>query len=409
MLGGVVPSSLEVVIGPNGYGKTTYLESEKERLIKNGVTSRQILFLPSEIKLLDEVKDSIDSSHTMEYLMSEMLETPAYLTKRDELFDELDNAIEANVGLLNEIIDEVLSLNGSTRSGDFISPNEKKRFIKYPVAINQKDVKEKMGSGQRMQLLLKLAEHSKKAYIILDEPEKYSHPSLLNGTAKAINDLVRKGKNVLIATHSPKLVSMLQLDYRDIRIINDSSHEPKAIDFDSAVANARKSLPIESFPAGCRRYYKSGDSFRDCLERRHARAFVESLFSKHVYLCEGANDEFFINEVLRQLGGYYDDYCIVKAWGKLVIPVFISLYQSLEIDLSVVFDTDDETKSPHNKVNPRIRDLAKGSRIVELNPNLETEIGYKDTPGNKGDALAFLDYLEEMTIDSKYDLRQRSA
>ena len=400
-----MPGSLEVVIGPNGYGKTTYLESEKTRLIKGGVDPREILFLPSEIKLLDEVKDSLDSSQTMEYLMSEMLESPAYLAKRDELFDELERAIAANVGTLNSMLDEVLDLNGSARSGDFISPNPKKRSIKYPVAINQKDVKDKMGSGQRMQLLLKFAAHSRKAHIVLDEPEKYSHPSLLNGTARAINDLVAGGKSVLIATHSPKLVSMLELDYGDIRIINDSSHKPKAVDFDGVVAEARKSLPVGSLPADCRRYYKDGDSLRDCLERRHARPFIESLFSKHVYLCEGANDELFITEALRQLGGYYDDYCIVKAWGKPVIPVFISLYRSLGIGLSVVFDIDDETRSPHDKVNPRIRDLAKGYRIVELKPNLETEIGYRATGANKGDALALLDYLEGMAIDPRLDPR----
>ncbi len=52
-----------------------------------------------------------------------------------------------------------------------------------------------------MQLLLMLASKSSKDHIFLDEPEKYSHPSLLNGTAKAINDLGAAGKDDYIATH----------------------------------------------------------------------------------------------------------------------------------------------------------------------------------------------------------------
>lgn len=397
--------SIEVVIGPNGYGKTTYLENKRRELIKIGIDSREILFLPSEIKLLDEVKDSVDTSQTMEYLMSEMLETPAYILKREELFDELDKAISANVASLNRILDEVLALNGSARAGDFIAPNAKKRSIKYPVVINQKDIKEKMGSGQRMQLLLKFAANSKKDHIFLDEPEKYSHPSLLNGTAKAINDLVASGKSVYIATHSPKLVSMLDINFKDIRIINDNSHAPKEIDFDGAVVEAGKLVPVGSLPANCKRYYVSGDSFRECLEKRHARPFVESLFSKHVYLCEGANDEIFIIEALRQLGGYYDDYSVVKTWGKPNIPVFIALYKGLNVDFSVVFDVDDEQKSPHNKVNPAIRKLVSGHTVVEFDPDLETEIGYKITGANKGDSLALLDHLEGTGIDVKFDPR----
>lgn len=399
-----MPGTLEVVIGPNGFGKTTYLNQRKKDLLDAGVSPRDILFLPSEIKLLDEVKDSLDTSQTMEYLMTEMLETPAYIAKRDALFDELDGAIAANVGTLNAMLDEVLALNGSMRTKNFIAPSEK-RFIKYPVAIYQADVQKKMGSGQRMQLLLMFAAHSTKRYIFLDEPEKYSHPSLLNGTARAINDLVAKGKSVCIATHSPKLVSMLALDYRNIRIINDSSHMPKSIDFDGAVSKAGALVPVGCIQQDCKRYYKDGDSLRESLERRHARAFIESLFSKHVYLCEGANDEIFIVEALRQFGGYYDDYSIVKVWGKSIIPVFISLYDSLGINLSILFDVDDESKSPHNKVNDAIRMLAGGFKVVEFSPNLETEIGYKATGSKKGDALALMDYLEGISINVRFDPR----
>ena len=393
---------LTVLIGPNGYGKTTYLNEYKSKLINSGVPETDILFLESEIKLLDEVKDTVDTSQTMEYLLSELIETSEYLAKRDEMYLEADKAIAKSVGALNGIVDEVLGVNGSTRSKDFITPNPKKRAVKGLVAINQLDVKNKMGSGQRMRLLLMFARNSKKRHVILDEPEKYSHPSFLNGTAMAINELVSAGKDVIIATHSPKLVSMLELDYDSILIINDATHTAKPIPFDDAVANALRVYNTGMLPAANKRYYVSGASLKDCLSRRHGRAFIESLFTRRVYLCEGANDELFVNECLRQLGGFYGDYCVVKAWSKFNLPAFIALYQQLGIEIAVLFDVDNEQKLEHKTANGAIRTLAGSSvRLIEFNPCLEKEIGYS---GDKPDAMRFMDHVEGIALSAKYKL-----
>lgn len=223
-----------MIIGPNGYGKTTYLDDTSKKLANAG---ESILMVPSEIKFLDEVKDAVDASRTMEFLLSEILETPAFVKKREALYAEADKAIASRLPEMNQIPEEVLSLNGSKRTKDFIAPNPK-RTTKALVSIRQDNVKKNMGSGQRMHLLLKLAAKSSKDHIFLDKPEKYSHPSMLNSTAKAINDLVAAGKDVHIATHSPKLVSMLDFDLRDLRLINDPSHALKEMPFDGAVAAA---------------------------------------------------------------------------------------------------------------------------------------------------------------------------
>lgn len=123
-----------------------------------GVTTRPILFsqlmrsdgegamIPSEIKLLDEVKDTVDTSQTMEFLLSEILETPAFIEKRKALYAEADEAIASSLPEMNKMLEEVLSLNGSERTKDFIAPNPK-RAIKNLVSIGQDDVKIK--DGQR--------------------------------------------------------------------------------------------------------------------------------------------------------------------------------------------------------------------------------------------------------------------
>lgn len=394
-----MPGTICVIIGPNGYGKTTHLNSLSEHLISEG---KSVLMIPSEIKLLDEVKDTVDTSQTMEFLLSEILETPDFVAKRDAMYAEADMAIASSLPEMNAMLDEVLSLNGSVRAKDFIAPNTKKRIVKNLVTINQDDVKKKMGSGQRMQLLLMLASKSSKDHIFLDEPEKYSHPSLLNGTAKAINDLVAAGKDVYIATHSPKLVSMFSFDLGDLRLINDSSHGLKEIPFEEAVAAAASAVNVGSMQDKFKRYYASGFSLKESIAKRHSRAFIEALFTRKVFLCEGANDELFINACLQQYGGFYDDYVIFKVWGKSNLPVFIELFERLGIDLVVMFDVDDESKDPHRVLNPVIRAYGgRGCKVVEFDPNLETALAYN---GKKDDALGLIDHLESTTIPEAYSL-----
>lgn len=136
--------TIRVVIGPNGYGKTTYLNETSKKLVNGG---ESILMVPSEIKLLDEVKDTVDTSQTMEFLLSEILETPSFVQKRDALYKEADKAIESSLPEMNQMLEEVLSLNGSKRTKDFITPNSK-RTIKSLVSIGQDDVKKKWAAGR---------------------------------------------------------------------------------------------------------------------------------------------------------------------------------------------------------------------------------------------------------------------
>lgn len=388
--------TLRIYIGPNGYGKTTRLDQIKNDLISSG---ENVFAMPSEILLLDEVKDSKDTTQTMEFLLSELIRTPKYEKLQENLFNEVDSSIAANLADMNKMLDDVLSINGSSRSGDFIASNSR-RTIKNLVSINQKDVKDKMGSGQRMGLLLKLASNSSCNHIFLDEPEKYSHPSMLHSTAEAINDLVYKGKSVYIATHSPKLISMLRVDYSDIRVINDNTHVEKDLPFDDAVKSASRLLAVGSMPASSQRYYSSGSSLKNCIQRRHNRQFIEAIFAKRIYLCEGANDELLINAALQEYGGYYDDYAILKVWGKLNIPVFAQLFSLLGIEVCVLYDKDFEKKGIHKAANKAIRALSTTITKLEQDPNLESELDYT---GKKGDALAFLDHLESNPIPAKFD------
>ena len=78
-----MPGKLTILIGPNGYGKTTRLEEIKKGLATNG---KSVFSIPSEILLLDEIKDTKDTSQTMEYLLTELIQTPKYEILLDDFF-----------------------------------------------------------------------------------------------------------------------------------------------------------------------------------------------------------------------------------------------------------------------------------------------------------------------------------
>ena len=328
---------IKVFIGPNGYGKTTKLEGIKQNLINSGVNSNEILFLESEILLLEEIKDTKDNTKTMEYILTELLETVPVITTRTNYEQAIDTEITSNITNVNTIIDDILSLNGMARSGDFISVSTTKTY-KNLVKINQNDVKKKMGSGQRMHLLLELVNKSSKQYLFIDEPEKYSHPSMLNKTANLLNDLSLT-KDIYIATHSPKLLSMLDLDLDSIFILNDLTYNEKNIDFVAAIGlfTAHSAL-LSTIP----RLSKSSSYFnlvnlKDNIRRLHYRDFMEALFAKTVYLVEGVNDELFIKKMLLDNGRYYGDYYIFPVYGKHHMMIFAYILSCLSINVKLFF------------------------------------------------------------------------
>lgn len=383
---------LEVYIGPNGYGKTKRLESIKQNLITSGVNSNEILFLESELLLMDEVKDTKDSTKTMEYILTELLSTQAIETARQCFESAIDSEIINNIPRMNTILDGILSLNGQTRNQNrnFIDVKPTKEYKKL-VTINSDDIKNKMGSGQRMQLILELVKSSTKNYIFIDEPEKYSHPSMLNQTAKLIEDLAQN-KNVYIATHSPKLLSMMDIDLDKIYVINDITHQPKSLNIAGIIADLQQ-VNISNFPNKCKSYYDE-NHLKLNIKELHYREFLEALFAKKVYLCEGTNDELFIKKLLQAKDLYYEDHVIFKTYGKYHMLVFAKIFENINSDIHIFFDSDSDTNTSDVIINP----LLLNFNHYKFINNLEEELSYA---GRKDDTVKFIEFLDSFNFNSR--------
>lgn len=384
---------LKIYIGPNGYGKTYAINSRIEELKKEDKNRKDIIMLNSEIVFADEMRDSVNNSFVMEYLIEELLENDEISNAKNNYEKLIDKNVEENKKLYNDIMNEVLSLNNQLRKKDVIDTTSSKEHKKL-IKINSDDLKNSMGSGQKLQFLLKLIEKSNKKYIFLDEPENHTHPSLLHVTAGLINKL-SIDKDVCIATHSPELLNLLNIDFNELYIFNDPNYEnPKKIDFDNAVSIS-KSIHLDNLNNKSKTYYNVVSLKKNIIEL-HKKEFFEAIFSKRVYMIEGINDLLFLKSLLVKNVKQYNQYSIFQCYGKPHYLPFINVFKQLGIEVVPLFDIDDKNDNNNVLINEEIK---KCNKYLEFDDNLENELNYS---GKKTDTPAFIEFLDNFNNYKKY-------
>lgn len=100
---------LQVFIGPNGFGKTTKLIDIKKKL--DNEKSNNTIMLSSELIFDDEVKDTVNTSMLMEYIITEILSDDETQKAKIALEKAVDNSIDKNTNVLNEKIEYALGFN----------------------------------------------------------------------------------------------------------------------------------------------------------------------------------------------------------------------------------------------------------------------------------------------------------
>lgn len=383
---------LKIFIGPNGYGKTYELEQRRQELLNEDKERKDIIMLGSELVFADEMKDTVNNSFLMDYIITELLIDDELVEIQNQFENKLDSIINDNVNMYNDLMDETLELNSHKRTKDVIAP-QKTREYKKMVKINSDDLKSSMGSGQKLHFLLRLIEKSNKKYIFLDEPENHSHPSLLHITAKLINEL-SKTKEVCIATHSPELLSMLEINFDELYIFNDKEYKgPQKIDFDLAVNSLPTDVNLENLNGKSKSYYDILNLKKNILEI-HRKEFMSALFSKKVYIVEGINDELFLKKLLIKTGKQYEQYNIFQCYGKPHFFPFITIFKSLGIEVVILFDEDKIT----NEINVKINTALEQNKHYKFTSCLEDEIGYED----KYNTPEFLEFLDNFNSYEQY-------
>lgn len=384
---------LEIFVGPNGFGKTTKLIEIKKKL--DNQKSNNTIMLSSELIFDDEVKDTVNTSMLMEYIITEILSDEETQKARIELEKAVDSSIDKNTEMLNKKIEYALGFNNKSKTKDLLELRADKEYKKL-VKINNDDIKKSMGSGQKLLFLLSLIELSKKENILLDEPENHCHPSFLHEVARFINE-ISKTKNVYLSTHSPQLLSLLDIDFNNLFILNDPNFKKeKMIDFDKSINSLPNKINKDNLNKKSKSYYDSCDSLVKNIKELHYKDFFEALFSKKVYLVEGINDSLFLKKILTKNNMQYEDYCIFQTYGKPHMFPFASIFSSLDLEVVILFDSDEK---PDDNTNNIINDGLKAYKHYMFNKTLEEEIKYV---GLKNSTVEYLEHLDNFSDFDKY-------
>lgn len=398
-----MPGRLTIYIGPNGYGKTTKLENEKQKI--EASNPNNTIFLPSEILLEDQLKD-LENSKSMECFLEEIFLTPQNIsTLKTQIQREVNTNILGIRNEINNIIDNILRLNDSVREDgkDFITQSAKGIEYKKVLSID-KTIFKQIGSGQKMLLLLEFVLRSNKNYIFLDEPEKYMQPSLIKILGEKIRNLIAQDKNVYISTHSPKLLSFLEFSLDSINLLNEKNDNCKKINLNKILDTINKKINIsQNVPDKFKKYFDF-ENLQKSILQIHRYNFFDALFSKKVILCEGVNDKFFIEKLLRDNNRQFEDYVIFPTFGKPNIPIFLELFNSLHIDTQFYFDIDPKKDTQENQWNNKINDYFHKNyqnKYYGFTPNIEGELNFNNK--KKHDALEFINHLDTCPFaNSKY-------
>ena len=395
-----MPGKLTIYIGPNGYGKTKKLDA------KYGSMRSSSIFLKSEILLTNELKP-LNNSTSTEYFLDELFNNNNLNNAKIQLLEEGRKSVDSKKGKIKKVVDNILKLNESTTKSNLIE-FEGKLSLKDMFTIDTK-ILDLMGSGQKMLLLLDLVLDFDKDNIFLDEPEKYMQPNLLKILAYKLNTLLKSGKNIFIATHSPKLLSFLDLRINDIEIMNEKQKEEdwltKKIDLQMVINllvnnKSIKERIIESkeddkiINSKTKSYYNL-ELIEKNIINNHKYDFFNALFAKKIIICEGLNDEIFLNWLGND--SKFDDYSIFKTFGKGIMPVFLEIFKQVSKNVICIFDKDNENDNTHKVLNHYLIENSIKNSLI-FNKNLESELGYK---GEKYDFLNFISFLENNCDDIK--------
>lgn len=393
-----MPGKLTIYIGPNGYGKTKKLNAKYESMKSSSI------FLKSEILLTNELKP-LNNSTSTEYFLDELFNNNNLNNAKIQLLEEGRKSVDSKKEKIKKIVDNILKLNESATKSNLIE-FENKLSLKEMFTVDIK-ILDLIGSGQKMLLLLDLVLDFDKDNIFLDEPEKYMQPNLLKILACKLNNLLKSGKNIFIVTHSPKLLSFLDLKIDDIEIMNEKQKEDekewptKKIDLQMAINllindKSIKERIIESkeINSNTKSYYNLKLIEKNIINN-HKYDFFNALFAKKIIICEGLNDEIFLNWLGNN--SKFDDYSIFKTFGKGIMPVFLEIFKQVSKNVICIFDKDNENDNTHKVLNQYLVENSVKNSLI-FNKNLESELAYK---GEKYDFLNFIYFLENNCDDIK--------
>ena len=105
-------------------------------------------------------------------------------------------------------------------------------------------------------------------------------------------------------------------------------------------------------------------------------------------MVEGLNDSLFLKKLLVKNNKQYEDYSIFQSYGKPHMLAFTSIFESLGIEVVILFDSDEK---PDDETNNCLNDELKKHKHYMFNKTIEEELKFKKKKNLTTEYLSHLD------------------
>lgn len=269
--------------------------------------------------------------------------------------------------------------------------NRVKKILNYSRLIlgrltNLKDLSK--GQEKLKNIMKVLTEHNLNniQYILFDEPDTYLDEEYLKIIVELIKKILDANIIVRVATHSSRLLKILNLDISDIMLLN-GVYGRVLLSNEIIVENYKKiSNEVQKVRQQERIDMTSGIDFKlnlaenkdllECFIEQNIKdeSFYRCLFCSKVFIVEGESDIMALSHIKEEFDSSIGIFC---ANGKAFIPFFVWLFRSYNKEVIVIIDEDEITQKNAYEITIYLRSLSEIRKIslITHNPDLESYYG----------------------------------
>ncbi len=259
------------------------------------------------------------------------------------IFDEVPEFTNFRTGLQNQF--ESMIQNMTYRlSLDFSAYDPSNFFHSLRVSpVEGTEVRniEELGTGEEQVLALAFAHAYAKAFhggivLVIEEPEAHLHPQAQTWLAKKINEFAADGLQVVLSTHSPAFIDIMNLD--GLVLVKKENKSTIAKQLDASM------LTEFCVKHGGDQNKISPETILPFYAGHQTNEILSGLFARKIILVEGDTEEFALKILLERIGLENDKtgISIIPVFGKGNLAKWWRFFNAYEIPVYVIFDNDNE-------------------------------------------------------------------
>ena len=234
----------------------------------------------------------------------------------------------------------------------------------YPTEQDEVRTFEELGTGQEQVLAFAFAHAYAKAFyggivLVVEEPEAHLHPLAKRWLARKIQQMAKDGLQVVLTTHSPYFVDVLNLPGIVLVRKEDNATFIKQISAQELASYCiEHGAPPERVEEGNILPFYAANSTPDILA---------GLFAKKVVLVEGQTEQLALPIYLRRVGLDTDreGIAIIPVMGKGNLARWWRFFTAYDIPTYVIFDNDEKNDKEATRRIDALRTLGVPIEQVE--------------------------------------------